>query len=364
MTNREDDKPLEEDSKSSSLQGPLEMAISVCNSNIKRHQTQAIISLLLGVGSVLGISIFIYFYAHIASKSKDAGYLALASEVKVKKQRLEEFEERSYVFKSFPELIEKNNQVNSQVNSQIDDAVDNLPNGVISNDNKKELQINMEEISSDMLDLRELHRSFFELESIIYDSTIFDSTIFDSTNLTKESFLKKLIPLKSKINNEFQKIEDELQAEFDKEKKIYEKNKLDTLNEYDSTVKDLEKYVPTLIIPNELIYGFGGLNIVLISVFTALYRFHQKEIVKNEYLQTGAFRIQAAIAMKKDNPDADKIAESLVNEAFLVERERIFQKKKKEVESPLPGYPSADILTAIINKLIESIDVIVKPKEK
>jgi hypothetical protein len=48
---------------------------------------------------------------------------------------------------------------------------------------------------------------------------------------------------------------------------------------------------------------------------------------------------------------------------FDLPPEPTFLNKKAKVESPLPGHPTSDLMTGIVNKILEKFEVEVKPKE-
>lgn len=114
---------------------------------------------------------------------------------------------------------------------------------------------------------------------------------------------------------------------------------------------------------NKLIdYGIILVGIISISVLTGFYRYHLKEISKAEQNLIAFHRIRIA-AYNFDKGGYDElIRTTLVKNAFyyVTNEEGSLLPKKKIIESPLPGYPAADITTSLINKLLESVEIVPK----
>ena len=130
----------------------------------------------------------------------------------------------------------------------------------------------------------------------------------------------------------------------------------------DAAQETLDKYTPAPLISKELMIGFVGLSVLIISVFTGMYRFHQKEITKNEHHKLGFMRIRIAANNADREGFKDEVRAALTLNAFSVPSDSLFGKKEKEIESPLPGHPTSDLATGMVNKLLEQVDVVLKPK--
>ncbi len=111
-------------------------------------------------------------------------------------------------------------------------------------------------------------------------------------------------------------------------------------------------------------YILYGILILTVGIFSSLYRYHQKEISRFESFSFGLHRIRIA-ANNGNTGFEDEVRTSLVQDAFHYEtKTSILDSNKKKVESPVPGYPSSDIATAILNKFLDSIEIVTKPKDK
>lgn len=103
------------------------------------------------------------------------------------------------------------------------------------------------------------------------------------------------------------------------------------------------------------------LLIVVFSIFTSLYRFHSKEIAKYEHFLLGFMRIRIA-ATNNEPGYQTEVRQSLTHEAFTYDTKPALITKGRKVENPVPGNPTSDIGTAIINKIFESIEIVQKKK--
>lgn len=106
-----------------------------------------------------------------------------------------------------------------------------------------------------------------------------------------------------------------------------------------------------------ILYAF---LIVVFGIFTSFYRFHLKEGAKYEHFLLGLRRIQLAASNSKDKYETE-VRQSLTQDAFIYETKSSLITKEKRVENPLPGVPSSDIASSIVNKIFESIEIIAKP---
>lgn len=104
-------------------------------------------------------------------------------------------------------------------------------------------------------------------------------------------------------------------------------------------------------------YGIFVFGIVVISILTALYRLHLKEISKAQHNLTAFCRIRVA-AHNTSAGFSTEVRASLTTNAFYTETDSGLLRKR--LESPVPGHPSSDIVTALLNKILDNVEV--KPK--
>jgi hypothetical protein len=99
-----------------------------------------------------------------------------------------------------------------------------------------------------------------------------------------------------------------------------------------------------------------GIFIIAFSVLTSFYRFHQKEVSKYEHYLIGFHRIRIA-ANNSSNKFEDEVRTSLTRDAFVYETHAGLFTKNKKVESPIPGHPTSDLATYMVNKIFDSIEI-------
>ena len=104
--------------------------------------------------------------------------------------------------------------------------------------------------------------------------------------------------------------------------------------------------------PEATIYILYGLFILIFGVITSFYRFHLKEISKNEHILIGFYRIRIA-GNNSETGYNDYVKYYLSKDAFFSSD----KPSPERIESPLPGHPTSDISTTILNKLIEKLDI-------
>jgi hypothetical protein len=118
------------------------------------------------------------------------------------------------------------------------------------------------------------------------------------------------------------------------------------------------------IFRQESLYILGVLITLLISIFISLHRFHIKEISRLEQYSLGFSRIRIAANNASSVGFSSEVRDALTVGAFDFQKESVLPKRGKQIESPLDGNPTSDLATVIINKLLESLDVSVKQKDK
>jgi len=108
-------------------------------------------------------------------------------------------------------------------------------------------------------------------------------------------------------------------------------------------------------------YVILALFLATMGIIIALYRFHMNEIVRNEQIKIGFWRIRIA-ARNTTSGFQTEVRQSLTKDAFQFSSKGN-KEKGKEIESPVQGHPASDFATAVFNKILDSIDVTVSKKE-
>jgi hypothetical protein len=108
-------------------------------------------------------------------------------------------------------------------------------------------------------------------------------------------------------------------------------------------------------------YLFMGSFVVVFGVLVAIYRFHLVEITKNEQFKLGFGRIRIA-ANNTSEGFQTEVRRALTENAFSFEKPRQFS-KRKDLESPLPGHSASDLVTAVLNKLLDEVEFIPSKKK-
>jgi len=99
---------------------------------------------------------------------------------------------------------------------------------------------------------------------------------------------------------------------------------------------------------------FYGIFILIFGVLTSFYRYNLKETSKHERFLLALHRIRIA-ANNKDF--SDDVIKSLTQNAFEepAQGDSVFRRRK--IESPIEGHPTSDVLTMVLNKLFERVDI-------
>ncbi|WP_250461007.1 hypothetical protein [Microbulbifer litoralis] len=109
----------------------------------------------------------------------------------------------------------------------------------------------------------------------------------------------------------------------------------------------------TLNIPDAFLYVFLAIYTLTFSILMAIYRLHINEKSKIEHFVVGFMRIR--VAGSNNTPGyQSEVRESLTDGAFQFPEKST---KKDKIESPIPGHPGSDFSTAILNKIINSVDI-------
>lgn len=115
------------------------------------------------------------------------------------------------------------------------------------------------------------------------------------------------------------------------------------------------------LLSDSMFYGTSAFAVVVLAIFASLYRWHLREITRNEHFRFGLMRIRIAAANSETPGFSGEVREALTQGAFASP----FQDssaKAKEVQSPLPGHPTSDVATAVLNKLLAQLDIVLRPK--
>lgn len=162
----------------------------------------------------------------------------------------------------------------------------------------------------------------------------------------------------------WQALKDETTTQLSEAEKALLEKSNSTRAELEAAKAALAKYTPAPLISKELMLGFVGLSVLIFSVFTGMYRFHQKEIAKNEHHKLGFTRIRIAANNADREGFKDEVRTALTLNAFSVPADSLFGNKEKTVESPVPGHPTSDLAAGIVNKLLEQVEIVLQPKAK
>lgn len=103
-----------------------------------------------------------------------------------------------------------------------------------------------------------------------------------------------------------------------------------------------------------------GVFILIFGILASFYRFHLKEISRQEHFLLGFHRIRIAAVNSSTKYD-DEVLKALTKDAFYLHTQ--VQSSKSKLESPLQGHPGSDAATKILNKVLEQIEVTLKPKQ-
>jgi hypothetical protein len=97
-------------------------------------------------------------------------------------------------------------------------------------------------------------------------------------------------------------------------------------------------------------YILYGIFILIFGVTASFYRFHLKEISKQEHYLTGFHRIRVAGNNSKTKYD-DEVKISLTRNAFEFE-----SSKNEKVVNPIPGHPTSDLASTLLNKILDKLE--------
>lgn len=105
-------------------------------------------------------------------------------------------------------------------------------------------------------------------------------------------------------------------------------------------------------------FAIMGLFIVTFGIIISVYRFHLVEITRNEQIKVGFSRIRIA-ARNSDAGFQTEVRQALTKDAFSFDR-TIKPAKGGKIDSPVPGHPGLDLTTAVLNKILEGVEIVPK----
>jgi hypothetical protein len=105
-------------------------------------------------------------------------------------------------------------------------------------------------------------------------------------------------------------------------------------------------------IPESTVYFVYGIFILLFGLVTSFYRFHLKEISKNEHYLLGFHRIRVA-GNNSETGYEDYAKYYLTKDAFAT----VDSGKSGKVDSPLPGHPTSDLSVEMLNKIFDRLEI-------
>lgn len=114
-----------------------------------------------------------------------------------------------------------------------------------------------------------------------------------------------------------------------------------------------------------VLYMVLAFVIMFFGVFMSVYRFHLKEASKYNHLHIAFLRVRVA-GNNTEEGFQSEVRQALTENAFQLElnsAKNVFNSRKK-IESPIPGHPSSDLSTLVINKLLDNIEFQKKESDK
>ena len=128
-------------------------------------------------------------------------------------------------------------------------------------------------------------------------------------------------------------------------------------------LEKLDKYKSPPLLTDTVLYGAAAVFVVLAGLLVGLYRQHVREVTRNEQMRIGFHRIRIAANNASSLGFGTEVRVALTLGAFDSTREEVSSKGKK-IDSPLPGHPGSDISSAILNRLLEQVDIVLQPRAK
>jgi hypothetical protein len=295
----------------------LDTAIDDCRSNIFRHSLTSGLELLVAVGIICVLAITLLKLAELQGEENDTRKRQLEKEVSEAKDAFDSAKRRSERTQAIiPDLEKANAEAAAdpkripKIYTETFNLLQRLGSGI------------------DLVPVGEMGKRDPSIEA----------------PLLKGALEQALVQVKTSVAS---RLEDEKLA-----KAVYEKLKT-----------DFQRKSPP-VFTDTMLYGTGVLFVVIIGVFTGLYRFHLREVTKNEQYKLGLLRIRVA-ANSASLPGFDgEVRTALTSGAFDLPREPATFLARGRIESPVPGHPSSDIATLLLNRLLEEVEVVLQPKPR
>lgn len=111
-----------------------------------------------------------------------------------------------------------------------------------------------------------------------------------------------------------------------------------------------------LSIPDTMLYAFLAIYTLTFSILMAIYRLHVGEASRLQHYIVGFMRIRVAGSNNTEGYKTE-VREALTAGAFDYVSK---PEKKGKLESPVPGHPGSEITTALLNKLLDGVEVVSK----
>lgn len=112
---------------------------------------------------------------------------------------------------------------------------------------------------------------------------------------------------------------------------------------------------------SSILWGAFAIFIIVFSVLISIYRFHLNEISKAEHYKLGFMRIRIA-ASNSGTEYQTEVRKALTDSAFAYEKPAHGLFKNKHVESPLPGHPTSDVATHLLDKILDKFELVQRKK--
>jgi len=109
-------------------------------------------------------------------------------------------------------------------------------------------------------------------------------------------------------------------------------------------------------VPDNVLYIFLAIYTLTFSILMAVYRLHIGEASRLQHYIVGFMRVRVAGSNNTEGYQSD-VREALTRGAFDYVAK---PSKEGKVDSPLPGHPGADFTTSVLNKFLDSVEVVSK----
>lgn len=131
-----------------------------------------------------------------------------------------------------------------------------------------------------------------------------------------------------------------------------------------SGTKELADYRGKPIVSDTMLYGVGAFLVVILGIIASTYRIHLREISKNEQYKLAFLRIRIA-ANNATTPGFDgEVRTALTRNPFDVYPEDLSFSRRRKMESPIPGHPTTELATSILNRILDEVEIVFQPKKK